>query len=152
MTNNSSTPWLRYANGGAKRNRPLDPKLVGSLGFLQDMGIEMEVFSGGQVTAQEAAQGMGSRTGSVRHDHGGAGDAFFYKDGRKLDWANENDLPIFQEIVKRARERGVTGFGAGDGYMQPGSMHIGFPLISAVSKQRLPVWSGDAFKRLHSAP
>lgn len=148
MTNNT-TPWLRYANSGAKRNRPLDPKLVGALGFLQDMGVEMEVFSGGQVTAQEAAQGMGSRTGSVRHDHGGAGDAFFYKDGRKLDWANQNDLPIFQEIVKRARERGVTGFGAGDGYMQPGSMHIGFGSAGVWGAgghgSNAPKWLQDAF-------
>lgn len=149
MTNNSSTPWLRYANSGAKRNRPLDPKLVGALGFLQDMGIEMEVFSGGQVTAQEAAKGLGQRTGSVRHDHGGAGDAFFYKDGRKLDWANEADLPVFQEIVKRARERGVTGFGAGAGYMQPGSMHIGFGNAGVWGADgdgaNAPKWLKDAF-------
>lgn len=41
MTDNSSTPWLRYANSGAKRDRPLNPKLVGALGVLQDIGIEM---------------------------------------------------------------------------------------------------------------
>lgn len=126
MADNNNTPaYLRYANAGATRNKPLDQNLVDALGFLQDMGVQMEVFSGGQVTAAEAANGLGGRTGSTRHDHGGAADAFFYQGGCKLDWADPNDRPIFQEIVRRGREAGITGFGAGPGYMQPGSMHIG---------------------------
>lgn len=115
--------YIRYANQNATRNQPLDPKLTEALSFLPELGVEMEVFSGGQ-----AAKGTpgAKRVGSTRHDHGQAADAFFYKDGRKLDWANPDDQPIFAEIVKNARARGVTGIGAGDGYMQPGSMHIGF--------------------------
>lgn len=124
--NNNSPAWLRYSNQGAKRNLPISNELVSAMGFLEDMGVQMEVFSGGQVTKEEARQGKGSRTGSVRHDHGGAADAFFYKDGRKLDWKNPADVPVFQEIVQKARGAGVTGFGAGDGYMQAGSIHIGF--------------------------
>lgn len=112
--------WLTYANRGATRNQPLSPELVEKLGaFLPDMGINMEVFSGGQ-----DATGP-HRTGSHRHDHGGAADAFFYKDGRKLDWANPNDLPVFEDLVSRAKAAGITGIGAGEGYMRPGSMHIG---------------------------
>ena len=118
----AAADWLRYSNQGATRNKPLDPKLAGALSFLPELGVTMEVFSGGQ----DAAGSGGQRTGSTRHDHGQAADAFFYKDGRKLDWANPNDQPIFQEIVRRGKAAGVTGFGAGDGYMQPGSMHIGF--------------------------
>lgn len=114
--------WLKYSNQNATRNDPLDPKLINAMSFLPELGVTMEVFSGGQ----EAAGEGGSRTGSTRHDHGGAGDVFFYKDGRKLDWANPDDLPLFTEIVKRGRMAGLSGFGAGDGYMQPGSMHIGF--------------------------
>ncbi|QZN98548.1 hypothetical protein [Chenggangzhangella methanolivorans] len=90
--------------------------------FLKDRGIQMEVFSGGQ-------PGKGSglpRVGSTRHDHGMAADVFFSKDGRRLDWANPQDQPIFQDIVSQARANGVTGFGAGPGYMQRGSMHVGF--------------------------
>lgn len=70
------------------------------------MGITAEVFSGGQ-----DAEGP-NRTGSHRHDHGGAGDVFFYKDGRRLDWGNPDDLPIFQDIVSRGKQAGITGFGA----------------------------------------
>ena len=113
--------WLDYANQGAIRNDPLHPKLVEALGsFLPQMGVTMQVFSGGQ-----EAYGP-SRTGSHRHDNGNAGDVIFFKDGRQLDWANPEDRPIFQEIVQRGKKAGITGFGAGPGYMQQGSMHLGF--------------------------
>jgi hypothetical protein len=114
--------WLNYANQGATRNQPIAPELAQALGFLPEMGITMDVFSGGQ-----PAQGSGgARVGSVRHDDGGSADVFFNQNGRRLDWANPDDVPIYQDIVRRARANGVTGFGAGDGYMQPGSMHVGF--------------------------
>lgn len=114
--------WLKYANQGATRNQPLDPKLVNAFSFLPQKGLQMEVFSGGQA-------GIGSggpRTGSTRHDHGNAADVFFSLNGRRLDWANPQDQPVYKDIVSQARANGVTGFGAGPGYMQPGSMHVGF--------------------------
>lgn len=118
-----ATPdWLTYANRGATRNQPLDPRLVGALGFLPELGITAQVFSGGQPAAGTSDQ----RVGSTRHDHGLAGDILFFKDGRQLDWSNPSDLPYFTEIVRRGKAAGITGFGAGPGYMQPGSMHIGF--------------------------
>jgi hypothetical protein len=118
-----ATDWLRYTNQGATRSQPLSPRLSNVFGsFLPGMGVSMEVFSGGQPTAAEG----GARTGSVRHDHGNAADVFFYKDGRKLDWANPNDRPVFEDIVRQGKAAGLTGFGAGPGYMQPGSMHVGF--------------------------
>lgn len=121
-TASASNSWLRYNNKGATRNKPLSDDLISRLGYLEDMGIEMEVFSGGQDGIETGSK---HRVGSTRHDHGGAGDVFFYKDGRRLDWANEADQPIFDEIVRRGVAAGVTGFGAGPGYMQQGSMHIG---------------------------
>jgi hypothetical protein len=114
--------WIRYTNENATRSQPLSDKLVSAMDFLPEMGVTMEVFSGGQPVAGEG----GARTGSTRHDQGNAADVFFYKDGRKLDWNNPEDRPIFEEIVQRGKARGITGFGAGEGYMQPGSMHIGF--------------------------
>lgn len=119
MTGND---WLKYSNQGATRNDPLDPKLIGAMSFLGDMGITMDVISGGQ----EAAGEGGARTGSVRHDHGGAGDVDFYKDGRKLDWNNPNDMPILVQIIQTAKANGVTGIGAGDDYMGAGRFHVGF--------------------------
>lgn len=114
--------WLRYANQGATRNLPLDPRLIEAFSFLPEMGLAMEVFSGGQ-----PAKGSGlARVGSTRHDHGNAADVFFTRGGQRLDWANPEHQPIFQDVVRRARSAGVTGFGAGPGYMQQGSMHVGF--------------------------
>lgn len=137
--------WLTYANQNATRNLPLSPDLVRAMSFLPELGVRMEVFSGGQPAA-----GGGARVGSVRHDHGNAADVFFYdQNGRRLDWSNPNDLPIFREIVRRARAAGVTGFGAGDGYMQQGSMHIGFgaPAVWGAGGRgtNAPDWLREAF-------
>jgi hypothetical protein len=138
--------WLNYANQGATRNQPIAPELAQALGFLPEMGITMDVFSGGQ-----PAQGSGgARVGSVRHDHGNSADVFFNQNGRRLDWANPDDVPIYQDIVRRARANGVTGFGAGDGYMQPGSMHIGFgtPAVWGAGGRgaNAPGWLSEAYK------
>src|SRR6185369_1622332 len=111
--------------------------------FLKDMGLTGEVFSGGQPETGP------DRVGSHRHDDGMAGDMFFYKDGRKLDWANPEDQPIFKDIVKRGREAGITGMGAGEGYMQPGSMHIGYgkPAVWGAGGQgaNAPDWLVNAY-------
>lgn len=114
--------YIRYANQGATRNLPLDSRLVEAFQFLPEQGITMEVFSGGQ-----PAKGSGlARVGSTRHDHGNAADVFFYRGDQRLDWNNPQDQAIFKDIVARAKAAGVTGFGAGPGYMQPGSMHVGY--------------------------
>jgi len=113
--------WLRYENQGATRNQPLSPQLVAALGkVLPDLGVSMEVFSGGQPSSGP------NRTGSHRHDSGNAADVFFDMGGRRLDWRNKDDIPILQKIVSQGRAAGITGWGAGEGYMQPGSMHLGF--------------------------
>lgn len=117
-----SNDWLRYANQGATRNQPISDELARAMSFLPDMGVTMHVVSGGQDGKGEGTR----RTGSTRHDHGGAADADFYMNGRKLDWNNPSDQPIFAQIVSRARANGVTGIGAGDDYMGAGRMHVGF--------------------------
>lgn len=137
--------YIRYSNQSAKRRLPLSPKLANSLSFLKDLGLTAEVFSGGQ---PDAASG-GMRTGSVRHDHGDAADVFFYKDGKRLDWANKEDLPLFEQVVQRGKAAGLTGFGAGPGYMQPGSMHLGFgdPAVwgAGGSSKNAPEWLRAAY-------
>lgn len=118
----SHAAWLKYSNQGATRNDPLDPRLIEAMSFLPQLGVMMDVVSGGQ----EAAGEGGGRTGSTRHDHGNAADADFYKDGRKLDWNNPADMPILTQIVQTAKANGVTGIGAGDDYMGAGRFHVGF--------------------------
>lgn len=153
LSNPASTPqeksdaidYIRYANQGATRNLPVSQDLTKALGFLPELGVTAEVFSGGQ---PQKGSGL-ARVGSVRHDDGNAADVFFYKDGRKLDWSNPQDVPIYQEIVKRGKQSGLTGFGAGQGYMQPGSMHIGFgtPGVwgAGGSGKNAPSWLTEAY-------
>jgi hypothetical protein len=122
---NPSAPtgeWLRYANQGATRNLPVADNLKQAMSFLPEIGVTMDVYSGGQPGKGSG----GKRVGSTRHDHGNAADVRFYRDGKQLDWSNEADRPVFQQIVQRARAAGVTGFGAGPGYMGAGTMHIGY--------------------------
>lgn len=114
----SDNGWLVYQNEGKIRNLPLSDNLVNAMSFLPSMGVSMVVHSGGQEGSR--------RTGSHRHDHGNAADVTFYQNGRMLDWADRNDRPIFEEIVARARQSGITGIGAGPGYMGRGMMHVGF--------------------------
>jgi hypothetical protein len=139
-----NAPWLRMNNTGT-RNLPLSEQLVSALSFLPEMGIEMEVFSGGQ---PEIGSGQ-PRVGSVRHDHGNAADVFFTRNGERLNWANPDHVPVFQEIVRRGRAAGLTGFGAGPGYMPEGSMHIGFgnPAVwgAGGAGANAPSWLVEAF-------
>lgn len=150
MQGPSATPaeqadWLRYANQNATRNLPLSDRMRQALGFLPEMGLSVEVFSGGQ-----PAKGSGQpRVGSVRHDHGNAADVFFYRGDERLNWENPNHLPMLQEIVRRGRQAGLTGFGAGPGYMRPGSMHIGFGTPAVWGAQgkgaNAPQWLREAY-------
>lgn len=113
--------WLEYNNQNATRNDPLAPELVNSMSFVGDMGLTMKVISGGQEDNKE------NGTGSTRHNHGNSADVDFYDaNGRKLDWNNPNDVPVFQEIVSRAKANGVTGIGGADDYMGAGRLHVGF--------------------------
>ncbi|QDP64079.1 MAG: hypothetical protein Unbinned2301contig1004_5 [Prokaryotic dsDNA virus sp.] len=145
-------PYVRYANQGATRNQPLDQSLVDAFSFLPELGLAMEVFSGGQ-----PAKGTSDkRVGSVRHDHGKSADVFFTKGGQRLNWARDSDRPIFEDIVKRAAAAGVTGFGAGPGYMREGSMHVGFgsPSVWGAGGKgaNAPDWLRRAFSGAASAP
>lgn len=116
----SHSDWLRYSNQGATRNKPLADNLVSAMSFLPEMGVTMNVVSGGQ-----DASGP-NRVGSTRHDHGNSADADFYIGDRKLNPNNAEDLPILTQIVQRAKANGLTGFGEGTDYMGAGRLHIGF--------------------------
>lgn len=145
--------WLTYSNRGAIRDKELSGRLRDALEKVASaMGVTVEVFSGGQ----DARGSGGRRTGSTRHDHGNAADVYFSKDGRRLDWANPNDLPVFREIVQRAKAAGITGIGAGPGYMRQGSMHLGFgkPMTWGAGgrSKNAPGWLREAFGAPVSRP
>lgn len=117
---------FEYFNEGAIRNKPIDPKLKQAIinAANQTGGISrVLVFSGGQ-----DGKGQGKRrTGSVRHDHGGAADTYIYDMNNNLI---RPDNPKYQKIlgsfVSNAKRNGITGIGAGDGYMGGTGIHLGY--------------------------
>ena len=119
-------PVIMQNNG--TRNRPLNNDLNTALNsVLPNLGLTAIVTSGGQVTADEAARGLGDRTGSTRHDHGGAADVKFRTtDGRILSWENPQDAPQLQAAVTELKKAGLTGFGAGSDYMGATTTHVGY--------------------------
>ena len=83
-------------------------------------GLDVEVFSGGQ-------HEHGLRTGSHRHDEGGAADLKLRDPttGQLLDMRKPEDAARMRQFVSSAVHAGATGVGAGVGYMGPSSMHVG---------------------------
>lgn len=133
--------YIKYSNQGKIRDKPLQPKLEQSMGFLQDMGITMHVSSGGQ-----DAHGP-KRTGSHRHDNGGAGDVDFYKNGKPLKHTNAADRAIISEIITTAVANGVSGIGVA--YMGDGRVHIGYGSDAVWSGKgtKPPAWAVEAHKK-----
>ena len=83
-------------------------------------GLGVYVQSGGQVTREEARRGLGQRTGSTRHDHGGAGDIKLMRNGQVLDF-NEN-RSLYVQFAKNLASAGMTGIGVDE---EKGYIHAG---------------------------
>lgn len=136
--------YLKYSNNkGQTRSLPASPKLETSIAdVLASMGLTGNVHSGGQNDET-------GKVGGPRHDHGNSVDMDFYKGGRKLSYKNKEDIPVFQEIVQRLKANGVTGFGAGEGYMTDGRMHVGYGSPSVWGKDSTNAtaaeWLKEAF-------
>lgn len=110
------------------RNKPVNDKLHGILSTSSGiLGLGVEVGSGGQ---DEIGRGY-RRTGSTRHDLGGAGDIKLFRtgpDGKKqyLSMNNPSDRATMQKFVSVSAALGATGIGAGNEYMGDKTMHVGF--------------------------
>lgn len=138
------TPSSRVHEGqdDAKfRKQALDPKLKDVLDYAaQQAGVDkVEIVSGGQMSLQDAIaagavkrgkdwylNGKPVRTGSTRHDHGGAGDLQLIKDGKVLDFNTKEGAEAFAAFAKASAQAGATGIGAGEGYMGSQTIHVGF--------------------------
>lgn len=131
---------VTYANQNATRNQPIMPQLNNIYTQAANAaGIdEVRVISGGQ-----PATGP-NRTGSHRHDHGGAGDIQLIVGGRALDTRNPDDLAKIERFVATAWKLGATGIGAGEDYMGSRTLHVGFGTTAVWgkdgSRQFAPAW------------
>lgn len=111
---------LIYGNAGI-RNKPLSEEVARAYeqAALAAKIDAIRVMSGGQDSSGS------NRTGSHRHDDGGAGDIQLLRGGRALDFTNPDDLPYFKNFVSAAKGAGLTGFGAGSDYMGNQTIHAG---------------------------
>ena len=109
---------------GATRNLPIQEELRRQLQQAAEAAdVLVNVHSGGQ-----PAKGTGGRrTGSTRHDLGGAADVKLTdpQTGRTLDMRNPQDAARMASFTQSAVAAGATGVGAGLGYMGPHSIHVG---------------------------
>jgi hypothetical protein len=110
------------ATEASVRIHPIQQQLKDKLDFAASKtGVRVRVTSGGQ-------PGTGpNRTGSHRHDSGGAADLELYdqNDGHMLDMRDPADAARMREFTKQSVRAGATGVGAGLGYMGANRIHIG---------------------------
>lgn len=129
------------------RTKPLNDLTTDQLNYAaykltQDLGgdVTVEVGSGGQkpeevLRAEGISKGLtgknlknyisSQRTGSVRHNDGGAADVSLYVNGEKISFNDEYGKSAFSNFAKYAVAAGATGVGAGIDYMGDSTIHIG---------------------------
>ena len=121
---------------GATRNKPIKPKLKNILqSAAEATGLNVVVFSGGMDT---------QLTGTTRHLDGGAADIrLFTADGTQLTLDNSDHLPLVQNFLKKAKDFGATGIGAGNGYMGNDGFHIDIAKeLGNTGPNSTPYWGG----------
>jgi hypothetical protein len=118
---------------GKTRDKPIVPELVNLLEAVgNELDVYFEVTSGGQVSSRDPKlkDVPGGWTGSTRHNDGKAADtkAYVLRDGQKhyLDFTDSSDRQLWSDIVRLSVAGGATGIGAGNGYMGPQTVHIGY--------------------------
>lgn len=131
------------------RRLPLREELARQLeAAAEEAGVEVEVYSGGQ-----AARGTrGLRTGSTRHDLGGAADVRLFRveggEEKFLSAARPEDLAVMSKFIEAAVAAGVTGVGQGREYMGDERMHVGGGSVAAWGKggrsKFAPQWLREA--------
>lgn len=105
------------ATEGKIRDKPLTDDVKNRLYTAieaTDPGLEIMLISGGQDQAGPGAR----RTGSERHDHGGAGDIVLVRDGQPV--TPQEDPELYRQFLGNAAAAGFTGIGH-----YPGFVHVG---------------------------
>lgn len=150
---------LVYANAGKTRDNPIDAQLEAILRAAGDAtGVDHIVVSSGGQEPKGASKdnifGRFARTGSTRHDTGGAADIQLVKDGRVISFADPAGQQIFANFAKSAAAMGATGIGAATNYMGPQTMHVGFgaPATWGKTGEPAPAWLQTAYTEGRANP
>lgn len=110
-------------------------------------GLIVKVVSGGQPAT--GVQGV-DRTGSHRHDEGGAADIQLFDKNdptKKLDMRDTIDQQRMYGFIRDAASAGVTGVGGSERYMGPHTLHVGggTPAVWGAKGERPPQWITAAY-------
>lgn len=161
--------------GGKIRNQPIKSRLKLILSEAGEMaGVDMvEVTSGGQMSVAAAVAAGGElvdarrqryrvngrivRTGSSRHDNGGAADLNLQIGGRRQDFTTSSGRRVVEKFLEYCTAFGANGIGASRDYMGPVTMHVGFGAPAAwgganASSANAPVWLRQAWNRGMNSP
>lgn len=145
---------------GAIRNKGIDQDVMTALDYASKKnGVIAVVGSGGQDRI-----GTGNRrTGSTRHDDGGAADVKFMMagpDGKPLldakgkpqfvDMSTHEGRAKMSSIVADTASMGMTGFGAGRGYMGDQTIHIGKGSVATWGAEK--GWLAESYRKGSSSP
>lgn len=159
---------------GSIRNQLIQSRLKRILAEAASMaGVDLvEVTSGGQMSVSAAIAAGGVlvnaakrqyrvngrivRTGSNRHDDGGAADLNLQIDGRKQDFTTSSGRRVVEKFLEYCTSFGANGVGAADNYMGPVTMHVGFGGAAAWgaagSSANAPAWVRQAWSRGMNTP
>lgn len=109
---------------GKCRSQPIGAKLRSVLKYAgRAAHIEtILIVSGGQPSSASG----GCRTGSTRHDHGRAADLKLIVGGKIMHFTDGNAPSAVKKFITEVAAAGATGIGAGERYMGPQTLHIGF--------------------------
>ncbi len=141
---NPSVTELQLTNG-ARRNLPIKSKLKNILQSAADAtGLNVEVFSGGMAT---------QIVGTKRHKDGTAADVNLRTaDGTLLTLDNPDHVGMIQNFLKKAKDFGATGIGAGNGYMGNDGFHIDIAKEFGNTGPNSSDYWGGPTARSHLAP
>ena len=124
----TATGNVKYNNQGAKRDLPIQQKLMDILQTAAVAAkVDVLINSGGQVPKSEGGVDGVNRTGSNRHDKGYASDVALYVpdfNGRKLSSNSAADLAIMILFMRECKDAGATSVGQGNGYMGDTGIHV----------------------------
>jgi hypothetical protein len=112
----------KQATSGATRKLPINETTRQILlSASRQVGLRVFVFSGGQPTHGQ------NRTGTHRHDLGGAADIYLVHPvtHHVLDMRDPDDRVCMASFIQASVAAGATGVGAGLGYMGAHAIHIG---------------------------
>lgn len=134
-------PGVTFSYQGATfRNQAPQAQLVNILSTVSQItGATFNIYSAGQMSLAEwqsypvsrrsqsgrkyYIDGNPVRTGSQRHDNGWAVDISVHKNGTQLNFGTESLNADAAQVALALVQQGITGFGAGPGYMG-GNIHV----------------------------